>query len=237
MLYYDLNNYQIPEGYTYNSYIKEAVKNIREGNDSEYYKDTLFRMTYPTAVKELTKLSNIDEPTELLPIMSISFMKTLNKFDPENPKVSFMNYYKRTMRNDVIIAYDKHRGSCEEVREYIKKAEKTRASLDELVGINNDDMVPLYELIEDCKAVIDEDILYEEFIDTVFKVIDNMFTKKEQKKKDIFISYINACIEGEKWNQKKTAKEVGTTQSYVSKVTNDYRDVLKERLEGKGYVW
>ena len=237
MLYYDLNNYQIPEGYTYNSYIKEAVKNIREGNDSEYYKDTLFRMTYPTAITELTKLSNIDEPTELLPIMSISFMKTLNKFDPENPKVSFMNYYKRTMRNDVIIAYDKHRGSCEEVREYINKAEKTRASLDELVGINNDDMVPLYELIEDCKASIEEDILYEEFINTVFKVIDKMFTKKEQKKKDIFISYINACIEGEKWNQKKTAKEVGTSQSYVSKVMNDYQDVLKERLEGKGYVW
>ena len=35
MLYYALNKYQIPEGYTFNVYISEAVENIRIGNNVE----------------------------------------------------------------------------------------------------------------------------------------------------------------------------------------------------------
>ena len=118
MLYYDLKKYQVPEGYTFNSYINEAVENIRNGNDVDYYKDTLFRLTYPNAVKEVNKLVNYAEPTELLPLMSIAFMTTLDRFDPENPRVSFMNYYATSIRNNVIMAYDKHRGAREENKEY-----------------------------------------------------------------------------------------------------------------------
>ena len=121
MLYYALSKYQIPEGYTFNSYINEAVENIRNGNDAEYYEDTLFRLTYPNAVKEVNKLSNYAEPTELLPLMSIAFMTTLDRFDPENPRVSFMNYYATSIRNNVIMAYDKHRGAREENKEYYKR--------------------------------------------------------------------------------------------------------------------
>lgn len=84
MLYYDLNKYQIPKDYTYKSYINEAVSNIRKGNNAEYYKDTLFRLTYPVAVSELNKYSNIDEITELLPIMSIAFMKTVENLIVKN---------------------------------------------------------------------------------------------------------------------------------------------------------
>lgn len=120
MLYYDLNKYQIPKDYTYKSYINEAVSNIRKGNNAEYYKDTLFRLTYPVAVSELNKYANIDEVTELLPIMSISFMKTVEKFDCSKQNSSFMNYYKRTMHNDIILAYDKHRETNEKTRKKLR---------------------------------------------------------------------------------------------------------------------
>ena len=36
MLYYALNKYQIPEGYTFNSYINEAVENMRNGKNIKY---------------------------------------------------------------------------------------------------------------------------------------------------------------------------------------------------------
>lgn len=235
MLYYDLNKYQIPKDYTYKSYINEAVSNIRKGNNAEYYKDTLFRLTYPVAVSELNKYANIDEVTELLPIMSISFMKTVEKFDCKKQNSSFMNYYKRTMHNDIILAYDKHRETNEKTREEIKKRIKTMASLDYLVNISADDEVPVYALVKDDKARIDEKVSYEELVDVIFETIDTMFSESQQKKKDIFISYINACIAGEKMSQKKAAKEFGVTVSYVSKVVVKYKKVLKDKLKRRGY--
>ena len=237
MLYYALNKYQIPEGYTFNSYINEAVENIRNGNNAEYYEDTLFRLTYPNAVKEVNKLSNYAEPTELLPLMSIAFMTTLDKFDPEKANVSFMNYYTTSIRNNVIMAYDKHRGAREENKEYYKRCEKTMRSMEELVPVQKNSMLPLYTMIEDNKANIDEDVMREELIATIFKIIDTkLFTPKQEKTKAIFMSYINACINGEKWDQKKVAKEFDTVQSYISKIKNKYCRKLREELIREGYV-
>ena len=236
MLYYALNKYQIPEGYTFNSYINEAVENIRNGNDVEYYEDTLFRLTYPNAVKEVNKLSNYAEPTELLPLMSIAFMTTLDKFDPENPRVSFMNYYTTSIRNNVIMAYDKHRGAKEENKEYYKRCEKTMRSMEELVPVQKNSMLPLYTMIEDNKANIDEDVMREELIATIFRVIDTMFTPKQERTKAIFMSYIDACINGEKWDQKKIAKEFDTVQGYISKIKIKYCRKLREELIREGYV-
>ncbi len=237
MLYYALNKYQIPEGYTFNSYINEAVENIRNGNNAEYYEDTLFRLTYPNAVKEVNKLSNYAEPIELLPLMSIAFMTTLDKFDPEKANVSFMNYYKVSIRNNVIMAYDKHRGAKEENKEYYKRCEKTMRSMEELVPVQKNSMLPLYTMIEDSKAVIDEDLICEDLIDTIFKIINTkLFTPKQEKTKAIFMSYINACINEEKWDQKKIAKEFGTVQGYVSKIKIKYCRKLKAELIREGYV-
>ena len=236
MLYYALNKYQIPDGYTFNSYINEAVENIRNGNNVEYYEDTLFRLTYPNAVKEVNKLTNYAEPTELLPLMSIAFMTTLDKFDPENPRVSFMNYYTTSIRNNVIMAYDKHRGAKEENKEYYKRCEKTMRSMEELVPVQKNSMLPLYTMIEDSKALIDEDVMREELIATIFRVIDTMFTPKQEKTKTIFVSYINACINGEKWDQREVAEEFGTVQSYISKIKNKYCRKLKAELIREGYV-
>lgn len=237
MLYYALNKYQIPEGYTFNSYINEAVENIRNGNNVEYYEDTLFRLTYPNAVKEVNKLSNYAEPTELLPLMSIAFMTTLDKFDPEKANVSFMNYYKVSIRNNVIMAYDKHRGAREENKEYYKRCEKTMRSMEELVPVQKDSMLPLYTMIEDNKALIDENLSYENLIETIFRIIDTkLFTPKQEKLKTIFLSYINACINGEKWDQRKVAKEFDTVQGYISKIKIKYCKKLKEELIREGYV-
>lgn len=236
MLYYALNKYQIPEGYTFNSYINEAVENIRNGNDAEYYQDTLFRLTYPNAVKEVNKLSNYAEPTELLPLMSIAFMTTLDKFDPEKANVSFMNYYKVSIRNNVIMAYDKHRGAKEENKEYYKRCEKTMRSMEELVPVQKNSMLPLYTMIEDNKALIDENVMYDNLIDDLYRIIDTLFTPKQEKTKAIFMSYINACINEEKWDQREVAKEFGTVQGYVSKIKIKYCRKLKEELIREGYV-
>ena len=71
----------------------------------------------------------------------------VEKFDCKKQNSSFMNYYKRTMHNDIILAYDKHRETNEKTREEIKKRIKTMASLDYLINISADDEVPVYALV------------------------------------------------------------------------------------------
>lgn len=235
-LYYDLDRYYLEDGKTYNGYINEAVDSIRKGNNAEYYKDTLFRMTYPIAITELKKYSNYDDVEELLPIMSIAFMKTIDKYDPENPNVSFINYYKMTMRNDIIIAYTKCRGN-KELREYAKKCENTKAYLDELVPISKYNFAPLYTLVED-KFIIDDEIICEDLKKTIFRIIDNMFkSPREEKKKKIFKAYITDRLEGRKTNRSVFAKEFDCTQSYASRVINSSNEKLAVRLRKEGYYY
>ena len=109
-------------------------------------------------------------------------------------------------------------------------------SMEELVPVQKNNMLPLYTMIEDDKALIDEDVMREELIATIFRVIDTMFTPKQEKTKAIFMRYINACINGEKWNQKKVAKEFDTVQGYISKIKVKYCRKLKEELIREGYV-
>ena len=163
-------------------------------------------------------------------------MTTLDRFDPENPRVSFMNYYTTSIRNNVIMAYDKHRGVKEENKEYYKRCEKTMRSMEEPIPVQKNSMLPLYTMIEDDKALIDEDIMYDNLIDDIYRIIDTLFTPKQEKTKAIFMRYINACINGEKWNQKKVAKEFGTVQGYISKIKIKYCRKLKEELIREGYV-
>ena len=109
-------------------------------------------------------------------------------------------------------------------------------SMQELVPIQTNSMLTLYTMIEDSKALIDEDVMREELIATIFGVIDTMFTSKQEKTKAIFTSYINACINEEKWDQKKIAKEFGTVQGYVSTTKIKHCRKLREELIREGYV-
>ena len=51
ILYYALNKYQIPEGYTFNSYINEAVENIRNGLSNSGYTNVHFNRSRCDNVK------------------------------------------------------------------------------------------------------------------------------------------------------------------------------------------
>ena len=98
-------------------------------------------------------------------------------------------------------------------------------------------MLPLYTMIEDNKALIDENLSYENLIDAIFKIINTkLFTPKQEKTKAIFMSYIDACINGEKWDQKKIAKKFDTVQSYISKIKTTYCRKLREELIREGFV-
>ena len=53
---YKMEHFEVPEGYTYQSYTKEAVKNIRQGNKAEEYKNNLYALTFPSILNELKKI-------------------------------------------------------------------------------------------------------------------------------------------------------------------------------------
>jgi DNA-directed RNA polymerase specialized sigma subunit len=100
---YEVPRYYITNGNTVNQETRRLMDNIRQGIDVERSKDDLFKLTYPMALTELKRYTNMGPMDELISCMSIAFMKTIQYFDPEASTVSFMNYYKRAIYSEVII--------------------------------------------------------------------------------------------------------------------------------------
>lgn len=235
---YKMEQYVIPEEHTYQSYIKEAVSNIRQGNKVEEYKDNLYRLTFPSILNDLKKYKNYDTVEELVPLTGIAFMKTLNKFNPDIPNASFMNYYKRAVCTDIIIEYTRHRTCSEEFREKANRYDKTMVYLDEIVMDNNDKITKM-DLTEDVNFTIDEELLKDDLVRIIYKILDNMYgsNDKEQIKEKIFRAYIDSCINDTQLRRDELAVELGVSASHVTKTIARGKERLKALLKKEGYVW
>lgn len=235
---YKMEHFEVPEGYTYQSYTKEAVKNIRQGNKSEEYKNNLYALTFPSILNELKKYKNYDTVEELVPLTGIAFMKTLNKYDPDIPNASFMNYYKRAVCTDIITSYTKHRTCSKEFREKANMFDRTMVYLDEIVMDNNDHITKM-DLTEDKTFTIDDELLKDDLVRVIYKLLDNMYgsDEKEQIKEKIFRAYIDSCINDTILRRDELAAELGVSASHVTKTISKGKERLKVLLKREGYVW
>ena len=156
---YDVEYYEIPQGYKYNDFINKLVIDIRAGVNVEENKDILFRITYPLAVKELKKYSAIDTYAEMLPDVSIAFMKTLKNYDPYKERSSFMNYYKLAMRSEILLTRYQNRNT--EDKRLRTLYDDSVASLDMRFGNKKgQDVGTVADIVADSNADITKDIMY-----------------------------------------------------------------------------
>jgi DNA-directed RNA polymerase specialized sigma subunit len=124
---YKLNLIKTPHGKTLNGCIMDLYLNAPE----EEAKDKIFRMTYYIAMGELQKYKHLIPVEEAVGELSVAFMKTFNNFDPTKEGASFLNYYKLTIRSEILIAkFGKYRNS-EEGRELLMRMNESIDSLDE----------------------------------------------------------------------------------------------------------
>ena len=227
---YEVSAYRIPEGYKMNDYAIKLCKDIRNDIDKEDAMDKLFRMSYPIMLKELKKYTNFGPLDELSPDLSLAFMKTVKKFNPDNPKASFVNYYKQTLKTEILSNYYGKYKTTEESRNLKRTFEDTMGSLDD--PLYNKDGVETnswYDVIEDKNTNIEEEILANDYKYTIHRIVDKIFDKKGKgrsakcaRPKAMFTEYVDSILDDEGLGQIDIANKYGIGRSGINKTITTY---------------
>lgn len=242
---YEVPRYYITNGNTVNQETRRLMDNIRQGVDVERSKDDLFKLTYPMALTELKRYTNMGPMDELISCMSIAFMKTIQYFDPEASTVSFMNYYKRAINSEVIIGMNgRYRSNPQLKREF----EANVGSLEyELTNDDGSDNLSVHEMVADdyWDGYFDEKISYEGLIDDIRTCMYNVLYKKQKGRrvrstksdsKKSFERWIEAMInEEEELTQQQVSDELSIGKSAVNNAVSNYMPRLREELKNMGY--
>lgn len=242
---YEVPRYYITNGNTVNQETRRLMDNIRQGIDVERSKDDLFRLTYPMALTEIKRYTNMGPLDELVSYMSIAFMKTVKYYNPEATTVSFMNYYKRAMHSEVIMGMNgRYRSNPKLKRDF----EANVGSLEyELVDDNGKDNLSVHEMVADdyWDGYFDEKISYEGLIDDIRTCMYNVMYKKQKGRrvrttksdsKKSFERWVEAMInEEENLTQQQVSDELGIGKSGVNNAITKYMPRLIEELKNMGY--
>lgn len=242
---YEVPRYYITNGNTVNQETRRLMDNIRQGIDVERSKDDLFRLTYPMALTELKRYTNMGPMDELISCMSIAFMKTVKYYDPEASTVSFMNYYKRAIQSEVIIGMNgRYRSNPQLKRDF----EANVGSLEfPLQDKHHKETGTIHETVADdyWDGYFDIKIDYEGLIDDIRTCMYNVMYKKQKGRrirtsksdsKKSFERLVEAMInEEEDITQQQVADELGIGKSGVSNAVAKYMPRLREELKNMGY--
>lgn len=236
---YDVEYYEIPKEYKYNDFINKLVIDIRAGVNVEENKDILFRITYPLAVKELKKYSAIDTYAEMLPDVSIAFMKTLKNYDPYKERASFMNYYKLAMRSEILLTRYQNRNT--EDKRLRTLYDDSVASLDMRFGNKKgEDVGTVADVVADSNADVTKDIMYNDLVETIYYAMDMIKVgacdpEMFERDKAIFMRYLEFCINGEKITHRELSEEFGVSHTYIRNRIEDYKGRLEAILQREGW--
>lgn len=241
---YEVPRYYITNGNTVNQETRRLMDNIRQGIDVERSKDDLFKLTYPMALTELKRYTNMGPMDELISCMSIAFMKTVKYYDPEASTVSFMNYYKRAINSEVIIGMNgRYRSNPKLKRDF----EANIGSLEyELTNDDGSDNLSVHEMVADdyWDGYFDEKIDYEGLIDDIRTCMYNVMYKKQKGRrvrstksdsKKSFERWIESMIQDEELTQQQVSNELSIGKSAVNNAVSKYMPRLREELKNMGY--
>lgn len=241
---YEVPRYYITNGNTVNQETRRLMDNIRQGIDVERSKDDLFKLTYPMALTELKRYTNMGPMDELISCMSIAFMKTIQYFDPEASTVSFMNYYKRAIYSEVIIGMNgRYRYDPKLKRDF----EANVGSLEyELSNDDGSDNLSIHEIVADdyWDGYFDEKINYEGLIDDIRTCMYNVMYKKQKGRrvrstksdsKKSFERWIESMIQEKELTQQQVSDELSIGKSAVNNAVSKYMPRLREELKNMGY--
>ena len=236
---YDVPSYRIPEGCKMNDYAIKLCCDIRNNIDKEDAMDKLFRMTYPIMQKELRKYTNFGPLDELTPDLSTAFMKTVKKFNPDKTNASFVNYYKRALKTEILHNYYGKYKATEETRTLKKTFEGTMGYLDDpLYNKDSLETSNWYDMIQDKNVNIEEEILANDYKYTIHRIVNKIFDKKGRgrnteynRPKDMFTDYVDAILDDKKLTQKDIAKKYGIGNTGVCNMLIKYLPSFKEELK------
>lgn len=229
----------LPKGRKLNEYINEILTT----RDREEAKDLIFRLTYPyglTEVKRYMHLTNMDDG---LSCMSMAFMRTFEKYDPNKEGASFMNYYKLTIKTEVMNDKFRNYRAKREWTELVMKAEGNFYYLDEPAtnkddvekGSKGDAIASPYDIDD---VVIANDIKDRLLALASQAVRDNIkYPKQTPAHEKVMLYYAQTCIDGDPADARRIEREIGVKAHTARRIIHKYKNQMLELWEGeRNYV-
>lgn len=234
---YNIENFDVPQGYKMSEYCLVLARDIYEGVNVEDAKDKLFRMTYPLMMNEMQKYRNLRNMEDLVTDLSFAFMKTIKSFDPYKTGASFIGYYRKTLFSEVITnEYGKYKRT-EKDRELKRKFEGSIGYLDDAYYSEKGEEVGcLLDTIEDDGIDILKEVIDNNYTDIAHKIIDEMFAeyksgRKSPRTKEVFIKYIDGILTGDEINGNQLARDYGMGRSGVWNIIRYHKPIFTEKLK------
>lgn len=240
---YILKNVKVPEGYKYSEYCTYLANEIRENRNKDENMDILFRLTYPKAISDVARYMNLMPLEDLEGYLPLAFMKTVMNFDPTLSTVSFMGYYRKVLRGDIINGYYGKYKYTPEKRDLKRRVDGTTTSINTpVIDTDGTDCGTYEDLLEDCFD-IDKELLNADFIDDIMTAIDKVFDRNRKganasivsRPKVMFTDYIMSIINDEKVSMASIAEKHGVAKSTFSTVVYKYRGDFRRELYNLGY--
>lgn len=234
---YKLKKHVLPEGETYSKFIRETYINAKTPEEIEEAKELIFRLTYPWALNQLKKMSNMGTPEEFVGAMSVAFMKTFNSYDPHRECSSFLQYYRLAIRCEVINEYyGRYRGNDKD-KALLHTAKNLTTSLDEPV-FNKDTK----ETGTKADLLVEEEINFtasleeEDTIEYIKKLAKEAVMSKRHKKvsEDVYMIYIDLLVRGKFETYTQVAKIAGKSLCNVRRIIVEHNEILANMIKERG---
>lgn len=235
-----------------NEFDKELLIKIKNGKDVEENQELLFKSVYRLGVNYLKRYSNLEEDiNELLPLMSIAFMKSINKYEI-GQKFPFLQLFYLGIKEEVIHEYYHQ---VDNKRELKSKYKREEVYLD---GENSEseEKNSLYRIISSNENVENKVIetemfnILETIIEDVCEVKRSNYDiaqgrdrrtkeaiEKGKRNEKIVKSYIlNDIKDIEKVSSTELGRIYGLNHRTINRMINQKKEMIKEKLINLGIV-
>ena len=192
----------------------------RYNNGETDLRDRIILSYYPflvSVINKCTKYIKLSENDDLISIGLISLVKAFDKYDKNNQnKASFLTFAAVCIKRDIYW--------------YLRKNKKHLylISLDEKAVNDEDNPIEKIEFIEDTSANSDpsDKVENDNLIDYIFEQINSL---PEIEKKILLMRY-NLSPSKEPVSQGDIAKELGMSQSYVSRIEKRALEKIRKKV-------
>lgn len=229
---YNLNLIKTPHGKTLNECIMDLYLNAPE----EEAKDKIFRMTYYIAIGELQKYRHLAPIEEMVGELSVAFMKTFNNFDPTKEGVSFLNYYKLTIRSEILTAKFGKYKNTPETRELVMRMEKAIDSFDEPEENKDGREVKTKGEVIPSGFNVEQAVLNKDLRDRVVTIGNAAFDSTKRRTEEyrpIFLKYLETATTEDPMSAKDLARYFNVSYYNVRRMLIKYLPIFMEMWKGE----
>ena len=193
---------------------KYYIQKYTEGNLEA--KHILIERNLRLVAHVIKKYQNLEEdPEDLISIGTIGLIKAVVTFNPDKGN-RLAAYASRCIENEILMHFRSKKKVAKEI------------SLYEPIGTDREgNEIKLYDIIETDDVDVPEKIYLKENIQKLYEKVENELSAREK----LVLKMRYGLYNGEEYTQRESARQIGISRSYVSRIEKSAIQKLREHFK------